>query len=153
MADVMATAAHVVAPDAWAAWRDAIEAAPDKMYPLIRDRFRSGADVSAADYLAAWTRLRRLRAEWAAATAGVDAVLIPTVPILPPNAAKLTQDNDFFVSENMLALRNTRIGNLLDQTVLTLPTSVSSAGISLMVPPGEEERLLRFGAAAERALR
>jgi aspartyl-tRNA(Asn)/glutamyl-tRNA(Gln) amidotransferase subunit A len=36
---------------------------------------------------------------------------------------------------------------------LTLPTSQPSCGISLMCGPGQEARLLRLGAAAERALR
>jgi aspartyl-tRNA(Asn)/glutamyl-tRNA(Gln) amidotransferase subunit A len=35
---------------------------------------------------------------------------------------------------------------------LTLPTGEPSCGISLMAPAGQEERLLRLGAAAERAL-
>jgi aspartyl-tRNA(Asn)/glutamyl-tRNA(Gln) amidotransferase subunit A len=152
MADVIAAGAMIVTPDAWAAWREVIETAPHKMFPLILDRFRSGAAITAADYLAAWTRLRQLRADWARATAGADAVLLPTSPVLPPNADRMMNDPDFFVAENLLALRNTRIGNLLDQAALTLPTAVPSAGISLMVPPGQEERLLRLGAAAERAL-
>ena len=61
-------------------------------------------------------------------------------------------DQDYYVSENLLALRNTRIGNLMDQCVLTLPTSHPSCGISIMCPPGSDERLLRIGLAAEKAL-
>jgi aspartyl-tRNA(Asn)/glutamyl-tRNA(Gln) amidotransferase subunit A len=62
-------------------------------------------------------------------------------------------DNDYYVTENLLALRNTRIGNMLGLCVITLPTSQPSCGISLMAAPGQENRLLRLGAAAERALR
>ncbi|MBL9047417.1 MAG: amidase, partial [Tabrizicola sp.] len=53
---------------------------------------------------------------------------------------------------NLLALRNTRIANLMGVCALTLPTSQPSCGISLIAPAGEERRLLRLGAAAERAL-
>ena len=62
-------------------------------------------------------------------------------------------DHDYYITENLLALRNTRIGNLMDQCVLTLPTGVASCGISVMAGPGQEARLLRLGQAAERALR
>ena len=79
-------------------------------------------------------------------------ILLPTSPILPPNANRLMTDQDYYVTENLLALRNTRIGNLMDQCVLTLPTSQPSCGLSLMCPPGHEARLLRLGMAAERAL-
>jgi aspartyl-tRNA(Asn)/glutamyl-tRNA(Gln) amidotransferase subunit A len=57
------------------------------------------------------------------------------------------------VTENLLALRNTRIGNLLGLPVLTLPTSQPSCGISLMAGAGQEARLLRLGTAVEQALR
>lgn len=152
MTEVLALAGPLVAPEAYAIWQDVIEAAPDKMYHRILDRFRSGAGVMAGGYVRAWRRLRQLRADWGRVVAGVDAVVLPTSPILPPQAERLVADADYFVAENLLALRNTRIGNLLDQAVLTLPTSVPSAGISLMAPAGDEERLLRLGAAAERAL-
>ena len=152
MPEVLRLAGTLVAPEAYATWREVIETAPQKMFPRILERFRSGEAVRATDFIAGWRRLRTLRAEWAAATAGVDAILLPTSPILPPHAQRLMTDAEYYVTENLLALRNTRIGNLLDQAVLTLPTSVPSTGISLMVPPGQEERLLRLGAAAERAL-
>ncbi|MCY4349660.1 MAG: hypothetical protein OXC25_07425, partial [Thiotrichales bacterium] len=58
----------------------------------------------------------------------------------------------YFATENLLALRNTRIGNLMGVPALTLPTGVPSTGLTLMVPPMREERLLRIGAAAEAAL-
>ena len=81
-----------------------------------------------------------------------DAVLVPTSPILPPNAERLLTDNDYYVTENLLALRNTRITNLMGGCALTLPTSQPSCGISLIAGPMREERLLQLGAAADRAL-
>ena len=152
MPEVLHLAGTLVPPEAYAVWQAVIEAAPEKMFPRILERFRLGGTVSASDYINAWHRLRALRAEWALATAGFDAVLLPTSPILPPHAQRLMTDAEYYTTENLLALRNTRLGNLLDLAVLTLPTSVPSAGISLMVPPGQEERLLRLGSAAERAL-
>ena len=107
----------------------------------------------AADYIAAQQSLRAIQARWRAAVAGYDAVILPSSPILPPKAARLLAEPDFYVAENLLALRNSRIGNLLGLCALTLPTGVPSVGVSLMCPPMAEERLLRLGAAAEAALR
>ena len=139
--------------EAYAIWRDTIEAAPEEMFPPILERFRAGAQVQAPDYIAAWRRLEVLRRQWADRTAGFDAVILPTSPILPPNAERLLADHAYFMAENLLALRNTRIANMLGLCVLTLPTSQPSCGISIMAPAFAEGRLLRLGAAAEKALR
>jgi aspartyl-tRNA(Asn)/glutamyl-tRNA(Gln) amidotransferase subunit A len=151
--EALGLAAILFTAEAYGIWRDTIEQAPEKMFPRILERFRSGASVSAVDYVAAWRRLTAIRAIWADRTAGFDAVLVPTSPILPPDANRLMTDDAYYVTENLLALRNTRIGNLMGGCVLTLPTSQPSCGISLMAGPGQEARLLRLGSAAERALR
>jgi aspartyl-tRNA(Asn)/glutamyl-tRNA(Gln) amidotransferase subunit A len=153
VAEVLGLAGILSAAEAYSIWRDTIEAAPEKMFPRILDRFRSGAQVSATDYIAAWRRMLAIREIWADRVAGYDAVLMPTAPILPPDAARLMTDNDYYVTENLLALRNTRIGSLMGICALTLPTSQPSCGISLLAGAGEEGRLLRLGAAAEHALR
>lgn len=123
------------------------------MFAPIRERFESGAGHLGADHVAAWQCLRRLRAEYAAATDGYDAVILPTGASLPPDAARLMSDPDYYVEENLLALRNTRIGNLMGQAALTLPAGLPSTGVSLMSGPGSEGRLLRLGAAAEPVVR
>ncbi|MCB2111227.1 MAG: amidase [Defluviimonas sp.] len=152
LAEAMALAGILFTTEAYATWREAIEAAPDKMYPPVRERFRAGAQHAGADFVAAWRRLRRLREDWSEATAAFDAVLVPTVPSLPPVIARLEAESDYFIAENLLALRNTRIGNLMGLAGLTLPTGLASTGITLLGRPGQEELLLRLGAAAEAAL-
>ncbi|WP_231119203.1 amidase [Rhodovulum sp. MB263] len=152
VAEALALAGVLFATEAYGTWRNRIEADPDKMYPPVLDRFRSGRAFSGADYVAAWQTLEGLRATWARRVSGFDAVLMPTCPILPPDVERLLADPDFFMAENLLALRNTRIGNLMGGAVLTLPTGVPATGISFMGLPMSEERLLRIGAAAERAL-
>ena len=152
LADAMGLSGQLYAPEAYGQWRDVIEAAPEKMYPQILERFRAGAEVSAPDYVAAWADLERYRAIWAEATAAYDAVLIPSAPILPPNLKRLIEDAEYYKVENLLALRNTRIGNLMGLSALTLPTGTPSCGVMLMGKPGGEEALLRLGAAAEAAL-
>ena len=152
LSEAVALSGLLFTTEAYGIWRQTNEAAPDRMYAPIRDRFRLGDEYSGADFVAAWRRLREIRAIWAAKTAGYDAVLAPTAAILPPDAKRLQTDPGYFTQENLLALRNTRIGNLMGLCALTLPTGVPSAGIMLMGAPMAEQRLLRLGAAAEAAL-
>jgi aspartyl-tRNA(Asn)/glutamyl-tRNA(Gln) amidotransferase subunit A len=153
VAEALALAGTLFTPEGYGTWGKLIETAPEKMFAPVLERFRSGATVKASDYVAGWQRLAVLRQLWADQTAAFDAVILPTSAILPPDAARLLSDPAYFAVENLLALRNTRIGNLFDQCVLTLPTGQLSCGISLMMGSGMEERLLRLGSAAERALR
>ncbi|WP_286174244.1 amidase [Rhodobacter sp. NTK016B] len=150
--EAMTLAGILYTSECYGIWGETIELTPDVMFPPVRDRFRAGAAHNASDYVAGWRRLERLRAEWHAAVAGYDAVLIPSVPNVPPLIDDLMADLDLFASENLMALRNTRIGNLMGLCALTLPTGVASAGVMLMAGPGDEARLLRVGAAAEAAL-
>ena len=138
--------------EAYGTWGEVIEAAPEKMFAPILERFRGGREVLAADFVTAWQRLEALRADWAARVAGFDAVIMPTAPILPPDAARLMADEDYYVTENLLALRNTRVGNLMGLCAVTLPTGVPSCGVMLCGAAMGEERLLRVARAAEVAL-
>ncbi|MDA0186590.1 MAG: amidase family protein [Proteobacteria bacterium] len=150
--EAMALSPVLFATEGYGTWRDVIEAAPEKMYSRILERFRGGQAFSAPDYVAAWRRLHVLRALWARETAGFDAVLLPTVPNLPPDVDRLMQDADFYVTENLITLRNTRVGNLMGLCGLTLPTSVPSCGLMMLGAAMGDERLLRLGAAAEAVL-
>jgi aspartyl-tRNA(Asn)/glutamyl-tRNA(Gln) amidotransferase subunit A len=129
-----------------------VEANPQKMFPQILERVRGGKLVSGADFVAGWNLLRDIRKQYAEATSQFDAVIMPTAPILAPNAERLLSDEDYYKTENLLALRNTRVANLLDLTSVTLPTGVPSCGIMLNGPTGGEAALLRLAAAAEQAL-
>ena len=149
----LALSAVIYTPECYAQWRDLIEAQPEVMFPPVLERFRSGRDPLAMEYVAAWTALMQHRAAYLAAVAAYDAVILPTTPNLPPNAARLMQDHAYFTTQNLLTLRNTRIGNLLGLCALTLPTGTPSVGISLMAAPMAEAQLLRLGAAVELALK
>jgi aspartyl-tRNA(Asn)/glutamyl-tRNA(Gln) amidotransferase subunit A len=150
--EAMETTLSLYTAEAYGTWGRVIEANPEKMFATICTRFRQGRDVLAADYVRLWRRLRELRQDYLRATAGYDAVLMPTAANLPPDAARLLSDADYFTTENLLTLRNTRVGNLMGLCALTLPTGVPSTGIMLMCPPGHDARLLRIAAAAEAAL-
>jgi len=148
----MSLAPILFTAEAYAIWRDKLEAAPHLMFDQILERFRSGADVKAADYIAGWRTLEACRKTWHARMAGFDAVICPTAPNVPPQLDRLISDHDYYVTENLLTLRNTRAGNLMGLSAVTLPTGTPSCGIMLMGAPLAEERLLRLSSAAEAAL-
>ena len=142
----------LITSEAYGLWKDVIEANPDAMYSEILARFRIGANYSAADYVAGWVKLEAARAAYDSATAGYDAVIGPSSAILPPNLERLNTEEDYYITENLLSLRNTRVGNMLGLCGLTLPTGTPSCGIMFLCAPDLEEHLLRIGAAAEAAL-
>ncbi|WP_372803173.1 amidase [Paracoccus seriniphilus] len=153
MDQAMALSPQLFAPEAYGIWRAQIEDAPELMWTPILERFRGGAKVGAADYVAAWEQLVRIRRKWIKEVAsGYDAVVLPTVPILPPSTDRLLRDKDYFVQANLLALRNTRIANVLDLPAVTLPTGHPACGIMLMGHAGRDRHLLRVAAGAEASL-
>ena len=138
--------------EAYGTWKEVIAAAPDKMFARILARFRSGAAFSASDYVAAWQRLDQARAAFAEQTAAFDAVVLPTTPNLPPNRDRLLSDDAYYVTENLMTLRNTRVGNLMGSCGVSLPTPSPSCGFMMLCPPAAERRLLRLAKAAEAVL-
>ena len=152
VAEVMPLGICLYTVEAYGIWRDVIEADPEAMFDQILERFRMGQDFSGPDYVAACTKLDAARAAYHRAVAGYDAVLLPSAPIKPPKLDKLMADGDFYKNQNLLSLRNTRIGNMMGICSLTVPTGEPSCGLMLMCPPDREERLLRLGAAVEEAL-
>ena len=150
--EVLELSTILMTSEAYGLWKDVIEANPDAMYFEILKRFRIGANHLASDYIAAVNKLEAARGAYDAATAGYDAVLAPSSAILPPNLERLNTEEDYYVTENLLSLRNTRVGNLLGLCGLTLPTDTPSCGIMFLCAPDMEEHLLRIGSAAEAAL-
>ncbi|MET4128843.1 amidase family protein [Roseovarius sp. MBR-6] len=152
VAEAMPLSPALFTGEAYGLWREVIEAAPDKMFAPILERFRGGREISAADYVAAWQKLESLRAVWHARVAGYDAVLMPASPNLPPDRERLMEGGEYYVTENLLTLRNTRVGNLMGLCAVTLPTGVPSCGLLLCGKPFQEERLLRVAKAVEDVL-
>ncbi len=150
--DSVALARILYTTEAYGMWKEQIEAAPELMFAEILERFRAGAEYSGADYVAAWVKMREIRGAWQQATAGYDGVLLPTSPLLPPNLKRLMEDHAYFTHVNILALRNTRIGNMMGSCGLSLPTGFPSCGLQVLAAPMTEEALLRVGAAIESAL-
>ena len=144
--------APVVNVDAWTEWGETIDANPGTMWPPIERRFRQGVGHT-------WDKAKEAMAEVDAHSAALQRrieenglIVLPSSPILPPVTADLLADQDFFWDRNMMALRNTRLGNLLVLSSITIPTGTPMCGLMLFAPPHQESRLLSIGRAIEKAL-
>ena len=142
-------------PEAWAWHRERLAAREADYDPRVVRRIRRGASLSAADYL----ELLALRRDWigtmAAALAGWDAVLSPTVPIVAPPLAPLVADDDAFFATNALLLRNPSLVNLLDGCAISLPCQRPGewpCGLMLWAGALADDRVLDLALAVEAAL-
>lgn len=142
----------IVNTEGYACWGETIEARPDDIFPMIRERFRAGRTFRADQAEAARMAFRALAARFLERLAPFDAALCPTTPNLPPSVARLATDEGYYTEQNLLALRNTRLGNLFGLSSLTLPTGRPACGVMFTGRPHDEARLLRIGSAAEKAL-
>jgi aspartyl-tRNA(Asn)/glutamyl-tRNA(Gln) amidotransferase subunit A len=138
------------------AWHRALLArAADGYDPRVRYRLEGGNTASIADYLEALAIRRAIGAEMNAATAGYDAVVMPTVPLLPPPIADLVADEAEYWRVNAMMLRNTAFANFLDRCAITLPChrpGEPPAGLMLMGETMGDARLFALAAGVERVL-
>lgn len=148
----------LVAAEGYAAWRDRLEAAPERVYERILERFRSGAGKGSDDSEASRLEIGRQRVNWRRKLAGFDALVAPTTPNDPPKVTVIAENSHSYTTENFRALRNTRIGNLLNFVSISLPTppaagSPFAGALMISAPADREARLLRVAAALEPVLR
>ena len=73
------------------------------------------------------------------------AILMPTVPILPPKINEVQNNEKLYDKYNMLALRNTRIGNVLPMCSISLPCPGDlPIGIMLSMSIKNDEKLINL---------
>jgi len=152
----MLTEASLAARDGWMIaveaydWhRDLIADRLDDYDPRVGPRIMRGAEVLAADYVAAAHRIRDCRLKYDIAVADVDALITPTVPILPPRVADL-QTTDAYLAMNTEVLRLTEIANRLDLPSVTMPRNPSDGqpvGVMLTGRRAQDDQLLDIAVA------
>jgi aspartyl-tRNA(Asn)/glutamyl-tRNA(Gln) amidotransferase subunit A len=144
----------IAAPEAYAWHRRRIEAQRELYDPRVLVRLLMADRVSAADYIDALAGRAAAIAAFDRATAPFDAMICPTVPVVPPRFDTLVKEADYQMI-NQLVLRNTYVFNLLDRCALSVPCSAPGelpVGLMLVGPTGGDRRLLEIGAAVEKAL-
>ena len=122
--------------------------------PRVASRILSGADMSAADYIALCQARTRIVAAFTNEMAGYDAFMLPTVPIVPPRFSDFAED-EAYRRLNFLLLRNPSMVNFLDGCAISLPChepGAAPAGLMLAAPGMWDGRLLAVAIAVERVL-
>ena len=142
------------ASEAFAWHRDLLARAGQKYDPRIRPRIERGAIQSAADYIELLTERARIIGVANAATRDMDALIMPTTPIVPPAIADLDDEREYN-RINLLSLRNCAVGNFLDRCSISLPChrpGEAPVGLMLVGETMGDARLFAIAAAVEAAL-
>lgn len=138
------------------AWHRKLLAARAGDYdPNIRFRIERGAMMSVADYLDLQTARVRLIEAFDARTVALDAVALPTSPILPARISDLSDQREYN-RVNLLTLRHTTLANFLDRCAISLPCQEAGGppvGFMLMGEQMGDARLFAIAAAVEGMLR
>jgi aspartyl-tRNA(Asn)/glutamyl-tRNA(Gln) amidotransferase subunit A len=83
--------------------------------------------------------------------AQVDALILPTTPIVAPTMAEISNVKGFNAA-NRLLLRNTAIANFFDQCAISLPLTGTGAlptGLMLFGRRGQDRQLFAIAASVE----
>ncbi len=144
----------IAAPEAYAWHRKRIAEKHALYDQRVLTRLMLAQNLGAADYIEALAARAAAIEAFDRATAPFDAVICPTVAVVPPRLDALAQEADYHMI-NQLVLRNTYVFNLLDRCSLSVPCSAGDelpVGLMLVGPTGGDHRLLEIGAAVEAAL-
>jgi aspartyl-tRNA(Asn)/glutamyl-tRNA(Gln) amidotransferase subunit A len=144
------------AAEAYAWHKDMLARDLDRYDPRVGNRILKGADMSAADYLEICEMRRRMIEEASAISRAFDALVMPTVATVAPPIADCAASEEAYTKANLLALRNTMVGNVLDRCAVTIPCHAPDegpVGLMLMGEPMADKAILAIGMAVEAVLR
>ncbi|KAA0088733.1 amidase [Trinickia soli] len=142
--------------EAYAWHRRLIELYADRYDPRVLVRIKKGETALAADYIDLLAE-RAVLLETAQHTLWrrFDAIVAPTVPIVPPRVADCDADDAAYARINALVLRNPGVFNMLDACAVSLPChprGEGPVGLMLAAAPHADDALLATARAVERVL-
>jgi aspartyl-tRNA(Asn)/glutamyl-tRNA(Gln) amidotransferase subunit A len=141
----------IIAAEAYALNKRWLEAHFEQLDPIVAQRMIKGKTVETAEYLQNNLAWRNLRSKAFISLEEVDALIVPTtvIPALP--TAEVDADMETYTRRNLIYLRNTSIGNVLNLCGLSVPCGFTQEGmpIGLMIyaKPFQENVALRAGYA------
>jgi aspartyl-tRNA(Asn)/glutamyl-tRNA(Gln) amidotransferase subunit A len=142
------------AAESYAWHRYLITSKGDIYDPRVAVRILRGEGMSAADYIDIVAARRSLIARAAARIAPYDALALPTAANAPPRIADLADDKAF-TRENMRALRNPSMINMIDGCAISIPCHRAGevpVGLMLAAPGGADRRIFELAAGMEGAI-
>ncbi|HMC32488.1 MAG TPA: amidase [Candidatus Angelobacter sp.] len=121
----------VVRCEPYAYHQQHLPAHESEYHPDTLKRIRSGADVTAPQYVQAYRDLLRQRREILHLFDQVDLIVTPTTPHLPPSFAELEAAPDQLRNRELVMLRNTRPFNMLGLPAVSLCCGFSKSGLPI----------------------
>jgi Asp-tRNA(Asn)/Glu-tRNA(Gln) amidotransferase A subunit family amidase len=121
----------VVRSEPYAYHQQHLVARENDYHPETLKRIRSGADVTASQYIQAYHDLLRQRREILQLFEQVDLIITPTTPGLPPSFAELEDAPDQLRNKELVMLRNTRPFNMLGLPSASICCGFSQAGLPI----------------------
>jgi aspartyl-tRNA(Asn)/glutamyl-tRNA(Gln) amidotransferase subunit A len=144
----------IVAAEGWA-HHHAMIAADENLYdPRVASRLRFGARSSADDIARFMQGRKDMIAEFAKVAPAFDAVICPTVSVVPPKISELDVEDDYR-RINAVCLRNTYAFNFLDCCSISLPMNRAGeapTGLMLSQVGGQDSALLAVAEHVEQIL-
>jgi len=138
------------------AWHRFLITSKGNVYdPRVSMRIMRGEAISAADYIDLLNARRSLIERIAVRLAPYDALVMPTTANTPPRIADLGDDKAF-TTENLRALRNCTLINVIDGCAISLPAHREGevpVGFMLAATGGADRRMFELAAAMEGAIR
>lgn len=123
--------------------------------PRVSVRIMRGEAQSAADYIDLLNERRSLIARVNARIAPYDALVLPTTANTPPKISDLADDKTF-TRENLRALRNCTLINMIDGCAISVPAHREGdvpVGLMLAGAGGSDRRIFELAAGMEVVIR
>ncbi len=123
--------------------------------PRVSSRILRGEGFSAADYIDLLNARRSLISRIAVRLAPYDALVMPTTANTPPKIADLADDKAF-TTQNLRALRNPTLINMIDGCAISLPAHRDGevpVGLMLASTGGTDRRIFELAAGMEGTIR
>jgi aspartyl-tRNA(Asn)/glutamyl-tRNA(Gln) amidotransferase subunit A len=152
---VMNTKGGFSAAESYAWHRFLIASKGDVYDPRVAVRILRGEGMSAADYVDLLNARRSMITRIEARIAPYDALVMPTTANIPPRIADLADDKAF-TAQNLRALRNPSLINMIDGCSISLPAQREGevpVGLMLAAAGGSDRRIFELAAGMEGAIR
>jgi aspartyl-tRNA(Asn)/glutamyl-tRNA(Gln) amidotransferase subunit A len=140
--------------EALALYEDLIEARGEDMDPRVSTRILQFRDRKAKDYIRLVLKRKEIQKAFWAEFGDIDAIVAPTVAVLPPRFADVEMDEAYFRLNN-LVLRNTMVFNFLGVPAVSVPAGFKEGlpvGFMIAARPHGEALALSVAHALERRL-
>jgi Asp-tRNA(Asn)/Glu-tRNA(Gln) amidotransferase A subunit family amidase len=141
--------------ESWSYHEPFVARSPELYQPATLARIKSGEEIAANAAARAKKELGASREAVKTSFEGIDVLLTPTVPILPPRIADLQKNPDNLRPAELMMLRNTRPFNVWGIPAISVPCGFTEdgmpIGLQLAAAPWREDVMLRAADAYERA--